>query len=100
MMNSTADYSMNTRDGIECICRSISHVLVEKNKRYGDSAVAPVRVFSKAEKDQQILVRLDDKLSRIANADIIRKNDLADIIGYCVLLCHTKGWHDFSELID
>lgn len=100
MMNSTADYSMNTRDGIECICRSISKVLVEKNRRYGDSAVAPVRIFSKAEKCEQLRVRLDDKLSRIANGEVLRKNDMADLIGYCVLMCHINGWHDFSELID
>jgi len=47
-----------------------------------------------------LLVRLDDKLKRVQNADELRKNDIADIIGYLILLCVNQGWDDFSDLID
>ena len=46
-------------------CDQICSMLVEKNVKYGNSALDPVRVFSKASTTEQLLVRIDDKLSRI-----------------------------------
>jgi len=78
--------------------------LLEKNKRYGNVALEPLVVFTKHKNGDPatdgILQRLDDKLSRIKNADILRKNDVADIVGYLFLLCAAKGWDDFTELLD
>jgi len=90
---------------IEKTIEAIKVFLLEKNKRYGNSALDPLSVFSSHVKgdDQALdnmLVRLDDKLKRIQNAPELRKNDVADIIGYLVLLCINKGWGDFSDLID
>ena len=45
----------------------VKAVLVEKNAAYGDSAGNPIRVFSKADAAHGLLVRIDDKLSRIAH---------------------------------
>ena len=77
----------------------------KKNKRYGNSAIEPLGVFTSHVKGEDsaldnMLVRLDDKLKRIKNADELRKNDVADIIGYLILLCINQGWEDFSDLID
>jgi len=43
----------------------IKQMLLQKNEAYGDSALTPVRIFSKASPIEQLLVRIDDKLSRI-----------------------------------
>ncbi len=84
----------------EQIGSSMAKVVTEKNKRYGNSALDPLHVFNKAKASTSIYIRLDDKLGRIKNADEIRKNDVADIIGYLFLLCKNKGWTDFSDQID
>ena len=85
---------------IAAICDGMKALLLEKNRRYGDSALAPLRVFSKLDPSQGIRVRLDDKLARVRNGDTLRKNDAADIIGYMVLLCAAEGWTGFDDLID
>ena len=43
----------------------IESLLIEKNRKYGDSALTPTRVFSQASTIEQLKVRIDDKLSRI-----------------------------------
>lgn len=75
---------------IRCIirkCNDIANMLCEKNRKYGNSALEPCRIFSRANAYEQLLVRLDDKLSRLKN----RQNDededvLMDIAGYMILL--------------
>ena len=65
----------------------INHMLKNKNRKYGDSALNPARIFSKASNIEQLKVRLDDKLSRIKNAQDDEDEDvIADLIGYLVLL--------------
>jgi len=51
------------------------------------------KIFYKGDARNSILIRLDDKLSRIrANTDDMpRINDVADIIGYCTLLLISMG---------
>lgn len=67
-------------------CAEIAETLVEKNQAYGDSAIDPVRVFSSASPREQLLVRLDDKLSRIARGHELGEDVVLDLIGYLVLL--------------
>lgn len=70
-------------------CQEVATLLIEKNRAYGNSAIDPVRIFSKASPREQILVRLDDKLSRLARGtetDKIPEDIHRDIIGYLVLL--------------
>jgi len=65
----------------------IRDLLISKNEKYGNSALGPMRVFSKASSVEQILVRIDDKLSRIKNASILEDEDvILDLIGYLLLL--------------
>lgn len=55
-------------------------LVLEKSKRYGDSALNPIKCFSKVSADESIRIRLDDKLKRIMNASEIRKNDALPIL--------------------
>lgn len=90
----------STQADIEMCLDSMKALLIEKNKRYGNSALQPLNVFSKQDSSNSICIRLDDKLGRIRNSKELRKNDIADMIGYLTLLCVSEGWTDFSELID
>ena len=66
--------------------KAIAEVLIEKNKKYGNSAIQPKRIFSKASPVEQINVRIDDKLSRIANQQVNEDEDAEfDLIGYLIL---------------
>ena len=56
--------------------------------KYGDSALNPIRILSKAPTHEQILVRIDDKLNRIKQGNLLFDDEdvLQDLIGYFVLL--------------
>jgi len=73
-------------------CHAIAQMLIEKNIAYGDSALSPVRIFSKADSREQLHVRIDDKLSRLMKGtEYPGDNDIDDLIGYLVLLKIAKG---------
>ena len=64
----------------------IVEMLLLKNQAYGDSALNPLRIFSKADADEGIKVRIDDKLSRIKNQGFNDSEDaIQDLIGYLIL---------------
>lgn len=66
--------------------QSIAKFLVDKNRKYGNSALQPKRIFSKADPLEQINVRIDDKISRIANQQTNEDEDAEfDLIGYLIL---------------
>jgi hypothetical protein len=68
-------------------CLDVAGMLIQKNISYGDSALTPIRVFSKADNLEQIKVRIDDKLNRIVNSEAYPgDNDIDDLIGYLILL--------------
>jgi hypothetical protein len=68
-------------------CDEIKQLLLEKNVAYGNSALSPIRIFSKAETNEQLYVRIDDKLNRLKNNQSYPgDNDIDDLIGYLVLL--------------
>ena len=74
---------------IACVCDDIKELLLYKNQQYGDSAMNPSRIFSKASAVEQLLVRIDDKLNRIKKgAGLIATDEdvIQDLIGYLVLL--------------
>lgn len=85
------------------VMSGLQEMLREKNKRYGNAVFAPLRIFNKKETEgTDITSRLDDKLSRIKNSTTIRVNDVADLIGYSVLLLVEMGVtkQDILDLID
>lgn len=65
----------------------IKTLLLAKNRKYGNSALEPKRIFSKASPVEQLLVRIDDKLSRLSNQTIDEDEDVVtDLIGYLIIL--------------
>ena len=74
---------------ISGVCDDIKELLIHKNRKYGNSALKPCRVFSKASAVEQLLVRIDDKLNRIMQGAGLLADDedvINDLIGYLVLL--------------
>jgi len=68
------------------VCDEIKEMLLEKNRKYGNSALEPLRLFSKSGAIEQLNVRIDDKLSRIRSGQIDEDEDVEkDLIGYLIL---------------
>ena len=66
--------------------------LIAKNRAYGNSALEPVRVFSKADPVEQIRVRIDDKLSRLLRGADCGEDTEMDLLGYLTLLQVARRW--------
>lgn len=74
------------------IIGAVRDLLNYKNEKYGNAALKPLNIFYKGDAQTSITIRLDDKLSRIMNCqDKIRKNDIADVVGYLFLLLISLG---------
>ena len=68
-------------------CMDFAEFLIKKNRAYGNSALNPCRIMSKADPLEQLYVRIDDKLNRLMNgSDYPGDNDIQDLIGYLILL--------------
>lgn len=81
---------------IEEVCNEIREFLIAKNEQYGNSALDPVRIFSKAGVEEQLRVRIDDKVSRLVrgNDSIEADSDVVDdLIGYFIMwkVLHRRG---------
>ena len=64
-------------------------LVLQKNNQYGDSVLDPKRYFSSAPTDEQIKVRIDDKINRLVLGDDSLESDddiIKDLIGYLTLL--------------
>ena len=80
---------------ISTTCDEIKQMLLDKNRKYGNSALNPKRIFSKANTIEQINVRIDDKLSRIESAQLDDDEDVVfDLLGYLVLRIVAKKLND------
>lgn len=83
-----------TQDLISKECKFIENFLIGKNKKYGDSALNPMRIFSRANTIEQINVRIDDKLSRVMRGNRNKEDEDVDLdlIGYLILkrICMRK----------
>lgn len=79
-------------DKINKVISDLGQFLLEKNKRYGNSVMEPLGIFSKhisanaPQSYNAVLARLDDKLNRIKNSNELRANDIVDLWGYLVFL--------------
>lgn len=78
-----------TEQQIRQVCNDLAEMLIQKNRAYGDSALCPKRIFSRCDAIEQINVRIDDKLSRMANMkngqDVMGEDVDWDLMGYLVL---------------
>ena len=78
-----------TADKIKIAIKDIENLLLTKNEKYGDSVFTPIRIFSKVDQNEQIRVRIDDKLNRLVHGNDSIEQDIdivQDLIGYLVLL--------------
>jgi len=76
-----------TQQKIRKICNEIADLLVEKNKSYGNSFAEPIGIFSKQTPREQVAIRIDDKINRVAKGGEFPGDDtIIDLIGYLVLL--------------
>ena len=65
----------NVQGKISAIYDAMKDLQIDKNKKYGNSALSPLHIFYKGDSQNSILIRLDDKLNRIKN------NSGADVAG-------------------
>jgi hypothetical protein len=78
----------NVHELIDTECENIKTLLIAKNKAYGNSFMFPINVFSLSKAEEQINVRIDDKLNRIKNGqdrDSVPEDTELDLIGYLIL---------------
>ena len=84
--SSPCDFETTFEHQVHEVLTHVADMLVAKNKAYGNSALEPLRCFSKASSKEAILVRIDDKLSRIMRGHDAGEDTVMDLIGYLVLL--------------
>jgi hypothetical protein len=87
------------------VLSEITEMLIAKNKKYGNSALEPLGVFSQLSAKEGLLVRIDDKLKRIKNGSLDKDDEdvINDLIGYLVLLkietnSNPKPTHDWRDI--
>lgn len=101
---------MTFHEQVYKVLGEIQEMLIAKNKKYGNSALEPLGVFSQLSAKEGLMVRIDDKLKRIKNGSLNRDDEdvVNDLIGYLVLLkIHTNsnpkpthGWREVKEKQD
>ena len=96
---------VSVQQKISSVCDSIKELLLAKNAKYGNSALDPIRVFSTSSAEEQVLVRIDDKLSRIKRgAGLLAADEdvIDDLIGYLVLykvITSSKVEPNYDEIV-
>ena len=82
------DNSMTFAEKLDIEVQSITDLLKEKNKAYGNTALNPTNIFSKLSASEAICARIDDKLARISNkgSNDETEDTVDDLIGYLLLL--------------
>jgi hypothetical protein len=88
-VNAIKDFMQDAPAGSEIVheCFDIATLLLKKNTAYGNSALDPVNIFSKATAVEQIRNKIDDKLSRLSRGSEYPGDDtVLDLIGYLILL--------------
>lgn len=69
-------------------CDAVKELLLKKNADYGSSFAEPIGVFARdLTAEQQVNVRIDDKLKRLQNRaeKTVTEDTEQDLIGYLVL---------------
>jgi hypothetical protein len=83
------------------VCDNLAEFLITKNRAYGNSALNPIRIFSKSENSSNsLLIRCDDKVNRILNSDELRENDCKDLCGYLILIMIDNEWFDMNSIME
>ena len=87
----------DTQNVFDKTLSNLADLLKYKNEKYGNSALEPLLIFGNKCK---VGTRLDDKLARVKNSTELKKNDVADLIGYLTLICVENNWSNFDEFKD
>ncbi len=77
--------SYSVHEVIHEVCAELARFLCEKNDAYGNSIFDPVRIFCKLPTEDQINVRIDDKLSRLMRGQAAGEDTVRDLAGYLIL---------------
>jgi hypothetical protein len=80
---------MTIMELIDTECQNLAEMLKAKNRAYGNSFADPANIFCKLPAMEQLKVRIDDKLNRIAkgqNLEAVQEDTILDLIGYLVLI--------------
>ena len=78
---------LNFEGKVDEVLADVKAKLIAKNNQYGNSALEPIRAFSKLNPVEQLLIRIDDKISRLQKGDGTGDEDAeADTLGYLILL--------------
>jgi hypothetical protein len=90
IVDTLLDAPSDTQREIAEVGIALTSLLLYKNQRYGDSALAPMSVFAQhATTRQRLAVRMDDKINRIARGLGTRGDDGEhpgiDLAGYILL---------------
>lgn len=95
---------MTFHEQVYKVLSEITEMLIDKNDKYGNSALEPLGVFSQLSPKEGLLVRIDDKLKRIKNGSIDKDDEdvINDLIGYLVLLkisdSKPRATHNWREI--
>lgn len=89
------DSQIAAQAAISETCDEIKNMLLQKNEAYGNSAFDPVRLFSKSSAKEQILVRMDDKISRLSRGQAAGEDVYLDLIGYLIIY---RAFDRYEEL--
>ena len=83
---------MSTKNSIKRKCNELMELLLYKNEKYGNSALEPLQIFSKAGPVAGLKMQIDHKLKRIMNAGLVdaTEDTLQDLAGYLILLMIAK----------
>jgi hypothetical protein len=77
---------LNFEETLDAVLSDVRSLLIAKNAAYGNSALDPVRIFSQSSTQEQIRVRIDDKLSRLVRGQAAGEDVIDDLLGYFVIL--------------
>ena len=77
----------DTQRQIKKECDQIAALLITKNAAYGNSFSEPINIFSRQTPEEQLKIRIDDKLNRLAKGSTFQNEDtILDLVGYLILL--------------
>ena len=93
---------MRFNEEVNKVLEEIQEMLIDKNAKYGNSALEPLGVFSQLSAKEGLLIRIDDKLKRIKNGSLQKDDEdvVNDLIGYLVLLkIHESSKYEPNEAL-
>jgi len=89
LANNLAAKAFNTKNGKKILnqCLDIAELLLDKNKKYDNSAFESINIFSSQNAIDKVRGRIDSKIKRIQKSNPSDQEDsITDLIGYLIIL--------------